>query len=361
MAQEMDGAAGAQAGQVTAQTLIPMAAPQELLAQYLAHMEASHAMTFAEARDGSRWFAQDGYRIELLAQAASLRVRLEAPGQGAMGFAKEGLVHHIAEIDEGLADAIRWSGAAQPEGELPENFRELTVLDSRVLFEGMQRVTLRYPGIGALAERGVHLRLILPRDPARPATWPVMGRNGAPVWPKGENALHARYVTLKNIRAACEEVDIDIVRHGTGMISRWAQQAKPGAIVGAMGPIGKDSLPAAKEYFIASDGTGLPVVAQMLARLSPQASGDVVVAMPERVDPAGYFPPTPLRVHTVPPQRFEGEILALAQAATAAGRTGYGFFAGEFANAQALRGHFKTELGLDKTRQISAAYWRRGH
>jgi NADPH-dependent ferric siderophore reductase len=65
-----------------------------------------------------------------------------------------------------------------------------------------------------------------------------------------------------------------------------------------------------------------------------------------------------LRVHALPPAEFETAVLGHAQALTDDG-LGYAFFAGEFQNAQQLRGHFKSALGMDKTRQICTAYWRR--
>jgi len=288
-----------------------------------------------------------------------LRVLLEAPTARDMGFSKEGMVHHIAEIDPVAAQNIRWKNEQAKVGAAPANFRLLTVRKSRLLFEGMQRVTVHYPDIDRLQGHGIHFRLILPCNKSRPPVWPVMGPNGAPVWPVGADELHARYVTLKNIRADLEEVDIDIVRHGTGIVSQWAQNASQGQLVGAMGPAGMKNLPEAKSYFLAADGTGLPAVAQLLSRLPQDAVGDVVVALPPSVDPRSYLPESGLTFHTLSPDTFEGNVVEMAERLTVKDETGYAFFAGEFGNAQSLRAHFKKGLGLDKTTQISATYWRR--
>jgi NADPH-dependent ferric siderophore reductase len=342
-----------------AKTTIPMDAPQEMLSRILSHLVDDHGMAFRAKGATGHVFEQDGYRVEFDLCAGGLEVSLQAPGENAMQFSKEGMVHHVAEFDPALADRIRWQGITQEAGATPQNFRLLTVLNSEILFEGMQRVTLHYPDIAELAAQGLHLRLILPRDLSRAPVWPVMGANGAPVWPKGADELHARYVTLKNIRAAREEVDIDVVRHGSGLISQWAQNAHAGQRIGAMGPVGISALPEASSYFLAADGTGLPAVAQLLARLPEDAVGDVVAALPRGVSYRDYLPKTKLRVHALPPAAFEAEVLGHAQALTDDG-LGYAFFAGEFRNAQQLRGHFKTTLGMDKTRQICTAYWRRG-
>lgn len=342
----------------SAQTTLSLDAPQDMVTKILSHLKDDHGMAFRPKGAGGHVFEQDGYRIEFALRPRALEVRLQAPSDSAMQFSKEGMVHHIAAFDPALAETIRWQGLAQKVGAAPSNFRLLTLLRSRRLFEGMQRVTLHYPDIGALSAQGLHLRLILPCDPARPPVWPVMGANGAPVWPKGPDALHARYVTLKNIRPEREEVDIDVVRHGAGLISRWAQEARTGAKIGAMGPVGLSTLPQAPSYFIAADGTGLPIVAQLLARLPRDAKGDVVVALPQSLRPQDYLPPSSLRLHQLPPQVFDRDILGAAQRLTKPG-TGYGFFAGEFTTAQQLRDHFKGPLGLGKGQQMSTAYWRR--
>jgi NADPH-dependent ferric siderophore reductase len=345
----------------TAETTISLAAPQALLGQFVAHMRDDHGMFFNVSDDGAHSFENDGYRIELRPQHLGLRIRLEAPDEHAMSFTKEGIVHHVEEFDTAAAESIRWNNEQAAIGNTPENFRVLTVRKSEQVFDGMQRVTLHYPDIKTLQTRGIHLRLILPCDPSRVPVWPVMGENGAPVWPVGADQLHARYVTLKNIRADLEEVDIDIVRHGTGVVSQWAQNAAAGQLAGAMGPTGMDRLPEAKSYFIAADGTGLPAVAQLLSRLPQDAVGDVVVALPVSVDHRSYLPHSGLNIHTLLPQEFEENVVAMAERLTQQGETGYAFFAGEFANAQSLRAHFKKGLGLDKTTQISATYWRREH
>ena len=103
----------------------------------------------------------------------------------------------------------------------------------------------------------------------------------------------------------------------------------------------------------------LPAVAQFLSRLPADAGGDVVVALPQTVNPWGYFPKSKLKMHVLSPHEFEARILEFARDLTKQGTTDYGFFAGEFANAQSVRGHFKKALKLDKTSQISTAYWRR--
>ena len=342
-----------------AETSITLDAPSRLLDHYVEHMREDHDLFFDISDAGVYSFEQSGYRIELELKPSALRVMLEAPSARDMTFSKEGMVHHIAEFDPVAAQNIRWKNEQAGVGVTPANFRLLTVRNSVEVFDGMQRVTLHYPDIDSLQGHGIHFRLILPCNPSRPPVWPVMGPNGAPVWPEGEDKLHARYITLKNIRADLQEVDIDIVHHDAGPVSQWACGAAAGDVVGAMGPTGMHRLPDARSYFIAADGTGLPAVAQFMSRLPADDVGDVVVALPQTVDPLDYFPKSKLKLHVLPPHEFEARVLDLAKDLTVPGETDYGFFAGEFCNAQSMRGHFKKTLKLDKTSQISTAYWRR--
>ncbi|MEO0622197.1 MAG: siderophore-interacting protein [Pseudomonadota bacterium] len=341
-------------------TVIPVADPSRLMGFFIDHIRDEHGIVFDEADDGSRIFRQDEFGLRFHVLPSGLQVRIEGPNPGVLIFFKEEIVSHVAELDPTAAANIRWSGETAVAGALPSNFKVLEVTASREVFAGMQRVTLVHDDVVSLADGGIHLRLMLPLEPGRVPVWPRMAENGVPVWPGGADKLHARMITLRHVRPSEGEVDIDIVRHAGGLISDWAQQAREGQRVGVMGPAGKVTLPVFDGLFLAADGTGLPALARLLESLPAAATGDVVVAFPPDADATDYLPQTPLRVHKIAPDRFEGEVVQRAAALTARGRTGYAFFAGEFQNAQDLRAHFKAELGLDKTTQISAAYWRRG-
>ncbi|WP_298971185.1 siderophore-interacting protein [uncultured Roseobacter sp.] len=343
----------------TSETLVPTAKPQNMLDMFMSHARDDHDMEFSIAPDGTHFIEQELFRIEFGVRDDGLHVRLAGPNENALIFFKEEIVHHIADIDSDAAARIRWDeqGMRAREGDLLPNFHVLTVQDSFELFEGMQRVIVHSPEVVAGYEDGLHLRLILPLYPSRPPVWPRMGANGTPVWPQGADKLHARFVTIRQVRAESNEVDLDIVRHGDGLISQFAQVAEAGQEIGAMGPAGMRALPDHDRYFIAADGTGLPGVARLLETLAPTAQGDVIVPLPDDID---YLPPTSLRIHRVPPSAFEADVVQKAMQLTARGETEYAYFAGEFENAQALRKHFRHGLGFDKTTQISAAYWRRG-
>ncbi|MEM9062782.1 MAG: siderophore-interacting protein [Pseudomonadota bacterium] len=341
-------------------TIVPIADPSSLLQMFVSHIKEDHGIDIDQAEDGSRFIAMDGFRVDFQARPQGLYVRLQAAHETMLIFFKEEIASHVREIDAAAAENIRWSGEVTEAGELPPNFRVLRVIASTEIFEGMQRVTLSHEDTASMAANGIHLRLMMPLDPSRTPVWPRMAANGAPVWPDGYDLLHARFITLRHVRPDTGEVDIDIVRHDGGLISDWARQAAAGQTVGVMGPAGPMRLPSTENLFLAGDGTALPAIARHLEMAGSGASGDVVVALPEGYAPDDYLAATPLKVHVLPRERFEDEIVAVAEKLTEPGVTSFAFFAGEFENAQALRAHFKGRLGLDKNTQLSTAYWRRG-
>ncbi len=345
---------------VEAETIIPVADSNAAMSVFVDHIVKDHDLSFDKTPDGAWVLQHDDFGLTFKPESRGLYVKISGPSANILVFFKESIAEHVGGIDATAAANIRWSGETAEVGDLPPNFKVLAVKQSRELFAGMQRVTLGHDDVGSLTADGVHLRMMMPLDPARTAVWPHMAANGAPAWPQGEDKLHARFITLRHVRPDDGAVDIDIVHHDGGLISDWATQATPGQTVGVMGPAGAAELKHETGLFLAADGTGIPAVARLMETASADATGDVVVAMPPGYDAASYFPETNLRLHPIAADRFEDDIVETATRLTAPGETAYAFFAGEFRNAQDLRRMFKQRLNLDKTTQISTAYWRRG-
>lgn len=342
------------------ETIIPVSNPEEVLQYFVAHVKEEHGMDLDTSPDGGRYMEGDGFRFDLRAESRGVHVRVEGPNEGVLIFFKEDLAEHVAELDPTAAANIRWTGETAVVGALPSNFKVLSLVGSGPVFPGLHRVTLAHDDVSSLAAGGVHLRLMMPLEPGRTPEWPRMAANGTPVWPQGENKLHARTITLRHVRPEDGEVDIDVVSHDQGMISNWSLRAQPGDTVGIMGPAGLTLPPHSQHLFLAADGTGLPALARLIDDLPEDATGDAVVAVADAYDPANYLPTSLFRIHKLPPDRFEAEVVTLSRSLTTPGVTQYGFFAGEFQNAQDMRMLFKEELGLQKSDQLSSAYWRRG-
>lgn len=344
---------------VASETAVVTEQPKTLLDHLTAHLRADHDISLETDDDGGFFVDRGAFRMDLKPGNEGLMIRIAAPNAGALVFFKDGVAAHLAEFDPSLAGSVRWSGETSKAGDLPPNFRILDVVESQVLFTGMQRVTVRVPDVAKLMQDGLHFKLMLPATPDRKPVWPRMAENGAPVWPQGDDALHARFITIVGARPERGEVDLDIVRHGVGLISVWAQSARAGDQIGAMGPTGLNELPEHNSYFFAADMTALSSLARVMELVPKGASGNVVAAAPDDCDLESYLPATSLDVHRFDPDVFESAVPDSLARLTRVGQTEYGWFAGEFSGAQTARKWFKTELGLDKTRQLSVAYWRR--
>lgn len=225
----------------------------------------------------------------------------------------------------------------------------------------MQRVTVRMPGLAGVANEGLHLKLMLPSVAGRKPVWPRMAANGAPVWPSGADALHTRYMTIVAARPETEEIDLDMVRHGDGLISGWAQRAAAGDEIGAMGPAGMQGLPEVERYLLAADMTGLSSAARILETLPKGAEGALIVSAPDDCDLSAYLPKSKLRVHCLAPSVFEAEAVPLLAKLAEECAPQQAWFAGEFESAQAARKLFKGACGLKKGEQLAVAYWRHAH
>ncbi|MFG5379942.1 DUF2218 domain-containing protein [Yoonia sp. R2-816] len=342
-------------------TIVPTPHAAEMLSAFVYHLSEDHDIDFRKEADGSHVVEQTGFRVSFQEADDGLLVSIRAPHKGALVFFKEEVAKHVSEVDPAAALAMRWSGETTKDGDLPPNFRILTVLSSREIFAGMQRVTVRMPGLADVAYEGLHLKLMLPSVAGRAPVWPRMGANGAPVWPTGLDALHARYMTIVAARPEAEEIDLDMVRHSDGLVSLWARNAAAGDEIGAMGPAGMQGLPEVERYLLAADLTGLPSAARIIETLPEGATGDLVVSTPENCDLSDYLPKSNLRVHRLAPGVFEAEAIPLLAKLAEQCAPQQAWFAGEFEGAQAARKLFKGRCGLAKGEQLAVAYWRHAH
>lgn len=292
--------------------------------------------------------------VELGQHAGAFRLELTAPNAAGLSFLKDTAARYIAEADGAAADALRWSDEAR-EGEPPPGFQTLQLLRREWLLPGLQRFTFAAEDVGALVQGGLHVRLLVPPSPDRRPAWPVVGANGRLRWPEGPERLAIRVYTLRHLRPAANEVDIDVVMHGESALAGAAESARPGDLFGALGPGGGGAPPEDCWLLLGGDPSALPVLARSF-ELLPEASGHCVVAAP--AEAAAYLSPPPnLKLDIVP---AAGEALRdrLKAVVPPAGATVFAAFAGEHADAMAVRVHFRQTLQLEPQNAVAATYWR---
>ena len=344
----------------TTHTLLQVDAPEHALSAFQKHIEADHEVTFETAPDGGRYVENAGFRIAFKVEDAGLRITISAPLPDMLVFIKEAVAKHVAELDADLARNLRWTGETAIVGDLPENFRVGEVTNRATPMQGLVRVTLKIADAAFFGSPGLHIKIMLPAIAGRSPSWPRMGANGAPIWPRGEDALHARYITIIGSRASDGEIDIDVAAHGDGLISSWAMNCEVGQQVGIMGPIGSVEIPDAETAVLAADLTALPTVARALAhgRFGPKAW--IIGEAPDEGALRAYLGDPDLPVLALATDAFSTRLSAAAQEVMNGQTPDFAFFAGEFSDAQALRKVFKGTFGLGKGQQLSVPYWRHG-
>jgi len=222
-----------------------------------------------------------------------------------------------------------------------------------------------------------------------------------------EQRLPFRTYTTRAVRRADREIDIDMVAHEVlGPASAWIEKARVGDEVLVFAPttaltevsLGVDFVPPAQtgDYLLAGDETAAPAIAVILEQLPADATGTVVLEVPDPEDCA-YLPRHPgFAFHVA--SRADGErhghlVTATREAAYALTPEGHGeeveevdidegmlwevprtakggaalkkaplyaWLAGEASAIKTLRRHLVTERGVDRRAVAFMGYWRTG-
>ncbi|HEY0188506.1 MAG TPA: siderophore-interacting protein [Cellulomonas sp.] len=176
----------------------------------------------------------------------------------------------------------------------PITTRTLDVLRVADVTPGMRRVTLGGAELAAhTAANGFpvaafrsdgfddEFKLILQHPEAATVVGPTQA-DGVLSWPRGDAHLLLRTYTVRRWDPVAGEVDVDVVRHGVGPATRWAEQARPGDRIQVAGP--KMSAPhpvRADSTLVAGDETALPAIGRWLEEWPAGARGQVFVEVAE--------------------------------------------------------------------------------
>jgi NADPH-dependent ferric siderophore reductase len=168
-----------------------------------------------------------------------------------------------------------------------------------------------------------------------------------------------RWYTIRRLRRAAQEIDVDFVLHGdAGPGSRWASRAEPGQTVGFRAG-NATYLPARPgPQLLAADETALPALSAIL-----EANQDADIRAFVEVPDESYRLPMDcdrqvtwlFRGHDAPGSRV---LPAVADADTT--DLAYAWLCGESAIATGLRRHLVKERGVDRRRIMFSGYWKVG-
>ncbi|MQQ10296.1 hypothetical protein GFB49_17650 [Epibacterium sp. SM1979] len=331
--------------------------PDEMLAAVEHHLRQEHETHLETGKDGSRFVDKDGFCVTFQTEEKGLQISLRAPHEGMLVLLRDQVVQHVHELSPEAASDLRWEGFDCALRDYPSNFRIGTLIARSRPVTGLLRLQLQVDDIPALGD-GLHLKVMLPSQPSRAPAWPRLGANGGLQWPKGKDALHVRYLTIRATDPKAGLVWLDVVDHGDGLMSTWAATAKVGSTIGLMGPTGTPVIPQVERVFLAADQTAMPVVARMIETLPPQVRGTVVAECDSAEEARSYFNSDKLEIVALDRASFRSAILEQATEICRVEKPQYAFFAGELLNARELRAFFRGDLALGNRHHSSIGYWR---
>lgn len=294
----------------------------------------------------------------------SVSIRVHAEDETNLSYMKMIVAGHMSEY-LGSTDGIRWRGDGNDAG-VPVFFREITVVSSTRISPHLQRVRFAADNLERFAGNDFHVRLLLPPQGRQPR-WPSVGADGLLVWPSGADALTVRVYTIRAIDVEGGVFDVDFVLHpgGNTPAATFAETARPGAVIGMIGP-GGAGVPDAANLLLLGDDTALPAIGRILDHIAPSTRADVFVEVDSPVDAIPLAESDNIRVTWLYRQGREAgtagllsEALRKMDPASLPPDT-YVWAGCEFSDFRELRKIVRKEWGLKKDRQLIVAYWRRG-
>jgi len=238
----------------------------------------------------------------------------------------------------------------------PPSFRPVTVRSVEPLTPRMIRITLSGSSLAGFPtpDPAASVRLLLPRD----------GRLTIPVWNSNEflfpdgSRPTIRTFTPRRFNPDGPSLDLDVVLHGSGAVSRWAAAAEPGAEAAISGPgSGYAVNPEAPAFALLGDETAIPAICRLLEVLPevPIAVHIEIATLEARLD---LHRDVETHWHVLPDGGHPCDTLVEA------GRTiqtvpGLQIWAaGEAAGMQRLRRYFITDQHVPRSDTSIRGYWK---
>ncbi|TSD59264.1 siderophore-interacting protein [Variovorax sp. KBS0712] len=244
-------------------------------------------------------------------------------------------------------------------------FRQLTVKTVQRVTPHLIRITLTGDALQGFTSPGFddHAKLFFPDVATGQLTLPTAGPDG-PVWPEGGRPAMRDYTPRRHDPQA-NTLEIDFALHDAGPATQWAEQAKPGDIVGVGGPRGSFIVPTEFDWhLLIGDDTALPAISRRLAELP---AGARVVVLAEVDSAADEIPLETQAELTLRWVHREGAAPGLSpvlvdtlKAMTLPDGDFHAWVGCESAIAKALRAHLVGERGANPKWVRASGYWRRG-
>jgi len=173
-----------------------------------------------------------------------------------------------------------------------------------------------------------------------------------------------RRYTIRRFDRDRASLTIDVLMHGNGPGMRWAQAARPGVSIDAIGPRGKITLADDADWHLfAGDATAVPGDFAMMETLADDVPAHAFLLVDDPEERQPFTADGPLRTITwryeiSPPAESSGLVSAVAGADLPGGR-GHAYLAGEVALVSVLKAALLNR-GWEAEQISAKAYWNRG-
>ena len=244
----------------------------------------------------------------------------------------------------------------------PPPFRIVEVARIEPRNPHMVRITLAGPMLQGLDPGlpAASVRVLLPGDPTEVVL---------PTW-AGNEFLFAdgsrptiRTLTPLSFRPDPLELDIEVVRHGNGILSAWVDTAKAGDRVAVSGTgRGYEIDPAVRSFLLAGDESALPAISTLLRALPPEADVEVLIEVrhPDGRLELPAHPGATIQWCQLEAGSTPGDSLFAAVTSAQIGPDARVWAAGEAAAVQRIRRHLFDERGLSRSHAVVRGYWKHG-
>jgi NADPH-dependent ferric siderophore reductase len=245
----------------------------------------------------------------------------------------------------------------------PPRFRRVVVRRIERLSPRLVRVSLSGPDLEGLIveDPAASVRLLLVSPGGRRLVLPSWNGNEF-LLPDGQRPA-IRTFTPRRVDSEALELDLDIVIHGRGVASEWAEAAEPGWPAAVSGPgrgyaIDHD----APAFLLAGDETAIAAISQLLEALPAErpVRVHVEIADPQARLSLPQHPRALVEWFDLSPGAAPGDALLTALRSTDLAPGGRVWVAGEAAAVQRIRRHLFEERGLPRAQASIRGYWKHG-
>jgi NADPH-dependent ferric siderophore reductase len=268
---------------------------------------------------------------------------------------REYLLHLLDHISPGASAAMIWTGRILRHA-APPNFHVATVRSCRRVAPRFLRLEVDCPGAGIMADaKGMHFSLLLPPE-GRDPVWPRLDGDGRTRLPQAADGLHRAVYTFVTLDPAAGRFSFDVFEHAGGRATGWARAARPGDVIGVMGP-GSGDFPPGDDLLMAGDETALPAIRRILEHSPPQRRGDVFVELADTADICDLRRPDGMRLTWV--LRDRGETLwdYLREQPAPDGGCRFVWIGAEKELVRKAKARFRGQLGIRPDESYIAYYW----